>query len=271
MGIASDLRMALDAATFASDALGFVPDEWQARVLRWTGKQLLMNCARQSGKSHTAAILAAHRALYFADSLILVVSPSERQSREFFIKVGDCFDRLAVKPVFTEDNKLSCVLANHSRIVSLPGSEKTVRGFSAVDLLLIDEAARVPDELYAAVRPMLAVSAGALVALSTPFGKRGWFFEAWENGGASWERVKVTASENPRIAPAFLAEEKAAMPPLFFQSEYECEFVETIDQVFSYELVLSALSSSVKPMFDATPGEAGAVAESVKPMFAGGA
>ena len=67
--------------------------------------------------------------------------------------------------------------ANGSRVLSLPGTERTVRGFSEVSLLVIDEAARVDDGLYYAVRPMLAVSGGRLVALSTPYGKRGWFHD----------------------------------------------------------------------------------------------
>ena len=69
--------------------------------------------------------------------------------------------------------------ANGSRVIALPGKEATVRGYSGVDLLVIDEAARVADELYYSVRPMLTVSGGRLVALTTPWGKRGWFFETW--------------------------------------------------------------------------------------------
>ena len=251
--LANDLRFALDPVAFAREALGITPDPWQERVLRSHSKRLLMNCSRQSGKSQTAAVLAAHRALYHPNNLVLVVSPSERQSKELFRKVADLFGRLETKPEMPEDNKLSCVLDNRSRILSLPSSEKTVRGFSAVDLLLLDEASRISDELYVAVRPMLAVSGGRLVALSTPFGKRGWWFEAWTNGGENWERVKVKASDCPRISPAFLAEEKAAMGHLFYQSEYECEFVDTVDQVFGYDLVMSAMSPEVQTLFTEDP------------------
>ncbi len=70
-------------------------------------------------------------------------------------------------------------LENGSRIVSLPGTEGTVRGFSGVALLIVDEASRVDDALYHAVRPMLAVSHGKLVLLSTPWGKRGFFYREW--------------------------------------------------------------------------------------------
>jgi hypothetical protein len=101
-------------------------------------------------------------------------------------------------------------LANGSRIVSLPGDEQTIRGYSGVALLAIDEAARVPDDLYRAVRPMLAVSGGRLVCLSTPYGKRGWFFETWK-GGSGWQRARITADQCPRITPEVLAEEERAI------------------------------------------------------------
>src|SRR5207249_5297962 len=106
------------------------------------------------------------------------------------------------------DNSVSLAFENGSRIVGLPGTERTVRGFSAVSLLVIDEASRANDELYYAVRPMLAVSGGGLWLMRTPNGKRGFFYETWEHGGADWERVKVTAPECPRISPAFLEEER---------------------------------------------------------------
>lgn len=247
--LANDLRYALDPATWARERLQFDADAWQANVLRWNGRRILLNCSRQSGKSTVTAIRTAHRALYFAGSLILLVSPSERQSKELFRKVSECFDRLDVRTNFFEDNKLSCQLPNKSRIVSLPGSEKTIRGFSAVDLLILDESARVPDELYTAVRPMLAVSKGALMALSTPFGKRGFWHDAWENGGDSWQRVKVTAYDCPRIPREFLEAERASMGDLFFRSEYLCEFVDTSDTVFSYDSIMAAISPEITPLW----------------------
>ncbi len=93
------------------------------------------------------------------------------------------------------DNAISLAFGNGSRLVGLPGNESTVRGFSAVSLLLVDEAARVSEDLYLAVRPMLAVTDGAMWLMSTPFGKRGFFWEAWERGGAEWLRVRVPATD----------------------------------------------------------------------------
>src|SRR5262249_19191232 len=127
-------------------------------------------------------------------------------------------------------------LANGSRVVSLPENEEGVRGFSSVGLLVIDEAARVSDELYFAVRPMLAVSGGRLVALSTPYGQRGWFFEEWQKG-AGWQRVKVTAGQCPRISAEFLEQERLSMGERWFRQEYECSFEDATDAVFSGDVI----------------------------------
>ena len=201
-----------DSVFFARAQLGFHPDEWQERVLQSASKRVLLNCCRQSGKSTTTAILALHHALSQSDSLILLVSPSLRQSSELFKKVSGFLSLLPVRPRLLEDNRLSLTLLNGSRIVSLPSKEANIRGFSGASLIIEDEASRVSDDLYLAMRPMLAVSNGRLILMSTPFGKRGHFFDAWEHGGETWQRFKITAYECPRISPEFLAEEKASMP-----------------------------------------------------------
>jgi hypothetical protein len=247
--LASDLAQALDPVIFAREALGFTPDPWQERALRWSGKRLLLNCSRQSGKSTTAAILALHRAIFYPSSLVLLVSPSLRQSSELFRKVQDMLRDLPEQPELIEDNKLSLQMRNKSRIVSLPGSEGTIRGFSGASLIVEDEAARVPDDLYFAVRPMLAVSGGRLILMSTPFGKRGHFFKEWTEGGDTWERIRITAHDCPRISPQFLEEERQALGEWWFRQEYLCEFVETEDQLFTYEQAMAALSDDVKPLF----------------------
>jgi hypothetical protein len=159
--------------------------------------------------------------------------------------------RAAGRPIPPEaENKLALELANGSRVLALPGSERTLRGFAAVRLLVIDEAARVPDETYAAVRPMLAVSHGRLVMLSTPWGQRGFFHREWTEG-EGWDRYEVPATLVPRIDAAFLEEERRALGPLFYRSEYCCEFVDTADQVFSSEHVRAALDDAVTPLWSA--------------------
>src|SRR5215211_1297396 len=214
VSLAEDLKLALDRVAFAQE-VGLKPDRWQEDLLRSTARRVLLNCARQSGKSTMVGLLAVHAALYEPDSLILLLSPTLRQSQELFKKCLSLY-RAADKPVPPEsETALTLTLENGSRIVSLPGKEGTVRGYSGVRLLAIDEAARVPDDLYLALRPMLAVSGGRLIALSTPWGKRGWWHAEWTDGGPSWERYEIPATACPRISAAFLEEERRSMGPLF--------------------------------------------------------
>jgi hypothetical protein len=180
---------------FAREALGFEPDERQAEVLRSTAKRGILNCTRQWGKSTVAGIKALHRAHTRPGVLVIVASPTERQSGEFLRKAEVLLASTGVRPRGDGKNPLSLLLPNGSRIVGLPGTEGTVRGFSSVSLMVIDEAARVPDEVYKALRPMLAVEDGDLWLLSTPAGKQGFFYENWEHGGEEWERVTVRATE----------------------------------------------------------------------------
>jgi hypothetical protein len=93
---------------------------------------------------------------------------------------------------------------------------------------------------------MLATTAGRFFALSTPAGKRGWFYESWV-GGEGWERVQVKATECPRISPAFLEEERQALGPMRFAQEYECEFIDSDTSVFNTDLIQEALTNDFDP------------------------
>jgi hypothetical protein len=242
-----DLRFALDRVAFAEE-LGIIPDGWQEDFLRSSADRVLLNCSRQSGKSTMSAMIALHRALYHPGSLVLCLAPALRQSQELFGKVAGFYRDLG-RPVAPQgERKLSLELENGSRIITLPGSEKTIRGFSGATLLLVDEASRVDDGLYYAIRPMLAVSGGRLMMLSTPAGRRGVFHEEWTNG-EGWERYEIPAEEVPRIPPGFLAEERAALPAFIYEQEYCCRFIETEDQLFGYDLVASSITDEVAPLF----------------------
>lgn len=245
----TDLRHALDPASFAVEALGITPDPWQRAFLRATSRRQILLCSRQSGKSTVAAIAALHRALFFPGSLVLVVSPSIRQSGELFRKILDHLTRLAVAPDLSEESRLAMRLANGSRVLSLPSSPETIRGFSAASLVIEDEAAFVDDECYVAIRPMLAVSNGRLVLMSTPFGRRGHFYREWATGGDQWERFSVTAAECSRISAAFLEDERRSLGEWRFRQEYGGEFVETDDQLFPLDVVNAAIATDLEPLY----------------------
>jgi hypothetical protein len=239
-------------------AAGMTPDPWQARLLRSDARQQILLCSRQAGKTTLGAALAVLTLAREAPALVLIVSPSERQSGEDVSRVKEMYDALSRPrdlagptlpwyeamvrqagrdeswlslPGKVRESALQLHLSNGSRVIGLPSSEATVRGYSAVSLLILDEAARIPDNLYRTVRPMLATSGGRLVTMSTPFGQRGWFYDEWTNG-RDWERVRVPALMCPRIDAAFLASERAALGSRWFSQEYGCSFESVEGAVF---------------------------------------
>jgi hypothetical protein len=243
MAIAADLALGLDPVLLAERA-GLPPDPWQRDVLRSTAPRMLLNCSRQSGKSTMATVLAVHTAVYEPGALTLMLSPTLRQSGELFKRSLGVYRALGRPVPADSETALTLTLENGSRIVSLPGKEATIRGYSGVGLLLVDEAARVPTDLYMATRPMLAVSGGRLVALSTPFGTRGWWYEAWRSD-EPWQRVEVPATECPRISAEFLAEEERTIGRFWFDQEYLCRFLDAQSAAFRREDIDRAFEEEV--------------------------
>jgi len=240
-----DMLLALDPVRF-SQSIGIDPDPWQAEVLRHEGKRVLLNCCRQSGKSTTAATKSLHKALFFPKSLVLCAAPSLRQAQELFKKIRADIAALKDPPRLIEDNQLSLTLANYSRIIALPGDPATIRGYSGVNLILLDEAAQVSDDFYSAILPMLMVNRGQLICMSTPFGKRGFFFDEWTNGGPDWFRIEVDATQCPRFSPEQLEQQRRSMGDLFFQQEFCCKFVDNATQTFSGDAIMRAFSDDVE-------------------------
>jgi len=242
------LAMALDPALLM-EAAGFDPDPWQLTLLRSTSRRLLVNVSRQSGKSLSTAALALHGALFDPGSLTLLVSASQRQANELFRKTLAFYEALGRPVDATEDNARTLALASGSRIVSLPGNPDTIRGFSAPRLVVVDESGQVPDEMFIALSPMLAVGRGRTIELSTPYGRRGHYYEAWTAGGGDWERIELKATENPRMDPAFLEQERRILGARWFAQEYLCEFHDTDDQIFSGDVIDRAFESDRSSIF----------------------
>ena len=237
-------RSAIELAARTGTAL----DPWQARALSTGARNIMLLASRQAGKSTVADVAGLQQAVDVPGSLTLIVSPTERQSKRLLKSIRKRYAHVRSESPAVTEGMLSLELRNGSEIHALPGSEETIRGFSSVDLLILDEGARVPDSLYASVRPMLAISNGRLLALSTPFGRRGWFYDEWTNG-EGWHRELVKATDSPRISAEFLEQERRSLPEIWFRQEYMCEFVETVDQIFGYDLLDAALSDDVEPLF----------------------
>lgn len=227
---------------------GMEPDDWQSRLLRSTDRRIVLNCSRQAGKSSVVAILAMHRALHFPGSTVLVFAPSQRQAVRLFRNCLTIYRQLG-RPVQAEsENVLSLVLENGSQVHALPADAGTVRGYAAVDLLVVDEAGWVGDSLWDAVTPMLAVSGGRAVIMSTPNGRRGFFYEAATGDDPRWTRYTVTADQCPRITPGFLAEEREAKGAHVFEQEYMCRFVDGTGSLFDGEDLAVIVRPDVEPL-----------------------
>jgi len=246
MIMASSKRIAIppDPATFAR-SVGVHPDPWQEEVLHDEHPRKILCCGRQTGKSTVGAILAVHKAITIAGSTILVVAPGERQAKLLFSKAAALYRQAGYPLPAHSERRTGLELSNGSIIEALPAVERTTRGYS-VDLLVVDEAAGVPDMDYHGILPALIATRGEQVLLSTPRGKRGFFWEIWQSNvrtsvPSDWMRVMVRSDEVARIRPADLASFRAAMPEEFFRQEFFCEFLETEGSLFSYDDIERAL------------------------------
>jgi hypothetical protein len=229
-------------------SLTWEPDHWQREALESTSRRLILNAGRQMGKSTVTASIALHTALYTPSSVSLVISPSQRQSGETFGKVLDFLSRIPDRPDLIQESATQLKLANKSRVIALPGSGDSIRTYSA-HLIVLDEAARIPDEIVRAVTPMLATTGGRMIALSTPGIKSGFFWREWTHG-KRWHRIKATADDCPRISAEFLADEADWMTPQQYRAEYYGEFIDVDDeQWLSTDLIDSLTDPTVKPLW----------------------
>ena len=222
-------------------SVGIDPDAWQIEVLASDHPRKILCCGRQTGKSTVAAILAIHKALTQPGSTVLVVAPGERQAKLLFSKALSLY-RQAGYPLPTHsERRTGLELSNGSVIEALPVVERTTRGYS-VDLLLVDEAAAVPDMDYPGILAALIATQGEQVLLSTPRGKRGFFWELWHSDD-DWQRVMVRSDEVARIRDEDLEVFRRTMPEQFFRQEFYCEWLETEGSLFSYDDIEAALAA----------------------------
>jgi hypothetical protein len=208
--------------------IGFIPDPHQKRLLEATHNRIIVNGARQSGKSATIAartVRTLTTAPPLAPRVALIVAHSMSQAEETILKMDRFFAALAL-PTHGEPGKtLSRVLPDGSRVIGLAADDDKVRSYTA-HLVVLDEAARVDDEVWHAIEPTLATTNGDLIIASTPEGKRGLFWETWTNGGPEWLKLHNTVHQCPRISREFI-ETQRRKGDAYFKKEYEGQFVES--------------------------------------------
>jgi hypothetical protein len=228
---------------------GYDPEPKQQALLSGTAPRVLIGACRQWGKSVSAAALAVVEALTVPRALVLLLAPVQRQSAELFGRVTTIYDALGQPVPELRRTRTALELMNGSRVLALPGVAATVRCFSSVRLVIVDEAAFARDELFSAVSPMVSRSQGRLVLLSSAFARRGFFYESWENGGTDWARTKVVAAEVPALDPEFLAAERRTLGPRLYRMEYEFVFSDVLASAFDPDAIERALEKAVRPLF----------------------
>jgi hypothetical protein len=245
-GLPPDL---LDPVLFSIHRLGFLPDPNQALVLNPGIPNGLLMCCRQWGKSTIMAIKALHEALTVPGTTVLVLSPSLIQAGEFLENVHSFLEILHIRARGDGNSSKSIRLPNGSRIVGR-SSKSRLRGFRNISLLLIDEAAEVDARAYHTIRPALATAGpegGKVWMMITPNGPHGFFWDAWENEGADWYRLKVTVDDCPRISPVFLAKERRILGDRLYRQEYLCEVIDPPDCFLNREDVAGAFRPDIPP------------------------
>ena len=233
---------------FAQHFLNFQPEPPQVHVLENAHfkRRIILNCNRQWGKSTIAAILITHRLFTNPGCLVLIIAPAGRQSGEAFLKVKR-YLRHSLHQTFTTDgiNRDSVLLNNGSRLVALPAIEETTRCFSAVSLMLFDEASNIDDDVYLAFRPMVAVGNGDIMIISTPRGRKGFFYREMaglnQRTAPQWFRHTGPVTECvPRISEEFIEDEKS-LGDSHFRQEWLCEFLRTAIYTFDEETLQKAV------------------------------
>ena len=238
-----DVSYRLDPALWVREQLKVTPAPWQETFLRAPrGASILALTARQIGKTTTAAWGIAHTALFFAGALSVIACPAQRQSAEAVRRVRDCLFKVGAK--LDSDNVYGLELKNGSRVLALPGSDDSIRGLTVDGWIVADEAARLNENLIAALRPMRARRPDTRFAmLSTAWSRTDPFWTAWSSDDPSWIRLKATTDVVDILDKAFLERERNTMGDAVFEREYLGIPGGGLASPFTWELYDQAIAS----------------------------
>ena len=198
------------------EAYGFDPLAWQVPYLM-SSKNAVILKGRQVGASTSAGAIAIRYARHYPNFLAIIVSPSMKQSTEVKLKAKNGLVRMGEDLV--QDSQDAIGLDNGSRIISLPGSPKSVRGWSA-GLLVIDEAAFLDPETFLAARATVAATGGRTIVQSTPISPFGHFYDLYTADDPAWEKYQVSSEDVSTIDPEFLRQEKLKLTDDEYAQEY---------------------------------------------------
>lgn len=220
IGLAPDLS-SMSALEVFRAAFEMEPTDWQVAYLTDESPLLLLRKGRQIGATQAGAALALCAALSGPGRVAAIVSPVQRQSTEVTTRARTGAWNLGLK--LAQDSASMIRFANNSRIISLPGSPRTIRGIAA-NLLVLDEAAFILDETFAAARPMTTATDGRTIVQSTPAGPFGPFYDMNQRPDPTWRLMVVRSEDVPTVDRAKIEEARRTLDPHEFRQEYEAEF-----------------------------------------------
>ena len=220
MNLHREIAHRIDPALWVREILNVTPAPWQETFLRAPrGASILALTARQVGKTSTAAWAIAHFMVFTPGSLSVIGCPAQRQSAEAVRRVRESLIKAGAE--LESDNVFALELKNGSRVLALPSSDDSIRGLTVDGWIVADEAARLPNDLIAALRPMRARRPQARFAmLSTAWSRTDPFWTAWAGDEQSWIRLKATADKIETFSAEFLEQERRALGDDDFKREY---------------------------------------------------
>ncbi|MGY3265157.1 terminase large subunit domain-containing protein [Lysobacter sp. HA35] len=243
------LAWRLDPAQMMRDA-GFEPDPHQIALLEHRDDDVLVLWPRQSGKSRTCATRVLHQACFDPGDVVILAGEKQKQAKEVWCKAFDMHRILAETGELPSVEKVDDELrfSNGSRVLALPSTVESIRGYAA-KLVLIDEAAFTADGTLAKVMPMLAATGGRIICPSTPNGASGWFYEAW-HGDNSWAKLTVSIDELPRLTKKEVARQRDILTPTEFRQEFLLEWLDGTQQFFPTETIEAAMCDDIVPLLE---------------------
>lgn len=271
------------------EGIGFEVFPWQAEVLSDESTRVCIDGARQGGKSTLMSAIVCHKAKYYPDSLSVILAPTLMQANEDMVKVKGFIARDRTYPKLTRSGAQEIATEKGARILVLTASDDAARGFSNPDIILFDEASRIADDVYEAVRPMITDNPRARIyEISTPNGKKGFFYDHFSSprwsrylvrapwvamqGPQGAELVSISEEDGRKTLKDNLPSKACAEEIRFFFSprhyneseqaealeqmhirkylqEYGCEFVDAEDQVFAQSLIEDMFSAEAESDF----------------------
>ncbi len=248
----------LDSPThFVEHYLDEEPFDYQKDFMDHESNRKAFISGRRVGKSRTAAWLALWKAVTYAGTEVLVTAKAQRQSMELFNQIQTEMRNSNIPEDqwgITRSTRTEINFDNGSRIIALPVGRdgSNIRGYGRPNnMIIVDEAAFINDSIFQEVlSPMLAVGNGQFILLSTPFGKKGFLYERFND--AEWYTMQVPTAANPLIDDDFVEEQQKNLTSTQFKQEILGQFVESADSFFTRDELLSCATEKVDKQSDIT-------------------